>query len=62
MPLHWLKKKFRAFELYTVDIVLRPAGGRGRDACYGAFLQALSWLFSGIVQDAALALPAPGVA
>ena len=49
MPLHWLKKKFRAFELYTVDIVL----GRRADAgatVYGAFLQALSWLFSGIVQ------------
>ena len=49
MPLHWLKKKFRAFELYTVDIVL----GRRADAgatVYGAFLQALSWLFNGIVQ------------
>ena len=22
MLLHWLKKKFRTFELYTVDIVL----------------------------------------
>ena len=45
----WLKKKFRSFELYTVDIVL----GRRADAgatVYGAFLQVLSWLFSGIVQ------------
>ena len=49
MSLSWLKRKFRAFELYTVDIVL----GRRADAgatVYGAFLQALSWLFSGIVQ------------
>ena len=45
----WLKKKFLAFELYTVDVVL----GRRADAgatVYGAFLQLFSWLFSGIVQ------------
>jgi len=49
MALSWLKKKFNTFELYTVDVVL----GRRADAgvaIYGAFLQVLSWLFSGVVQ------------
>lgn len=44
-----LKKKLHDFELYTVDVIL----GRREDtgtAIYGAFLQALSYLFSGIVQ------------
>ena len=49
MPLSWLKKKFRAFELYTVDIVLDRRADAGA-SLYGAFLQALSWLFNGIVQ------------
>lgn len=45
MPLPWLKKKFRAFELYTVDIVLdRRAGAEA--SLYAAFLQALSWLWN----------------
>jgi tetraacyldisaccharide 4'-kinase len=49
MPLSWLKRKFQAFELYTVDVVL----GRRADTVaviFGSFLQALSWLFSLVVQ------------
>ena len=49
MLLHWLKKKFRTFELYTVDIVLDRHADAGASV-YGAFLQALSRLFNGIVQ------------
>jgi tetraacyldisaccharide 4'-kinase len=44
-----IKKKLHDFELYTVDVIL----GRREDtgaALYGAFLQSLSHLFSGIVQ------------
>ena len=43
------KKKLHDFELYTVDVIL----GRREDtgtAIYGAFLQSLSFLFSGVVQ------------
>ncbi len=49
MPLSWLRKKYYAFEQYTVDVIL----GRREDtgaAIYGAFLQGLSFLFSGVVQ------------
>ena len=49
MPHHWLKKRLNALELYTIDVIY----GRRSDAAaavYGAFLQALSWLFSGAVQ------------
>ncbi|MEY2879640.1 MAG: hypothetical protein RLZZ15_2020 [Verrucomicrobiota bacterium] len=49
MSPHWLKKRLTALELYTVDVIL----GRREDAgatVYGAFLQALSWLFNGLVQ------------
>lgn len=49
MPHHWLKKKFQAFELYTVDVVLGRRADTGATV-YGALLQALSWLFNGIVQ------------
>ncbi len=49
MPVSWLRKKFQAFELYTVDVVLGRRADTGA-AIYGAFLQAFSWLFSGIVQ------------
>jgi tetraacyldisaccharide 4'-kinase len=45
----WLKKKLNSLELYTVDVIL----SRREDAVsavYGAFLQALSWLFNGIAQ------------
>ncbi|MGD1031133.1 MAG: tetraacyldisaccharide 4'-kinase [Opitutaceae bacterium] len=45
----WLKKKFQAFELYTVDVVLGRRADTGA-TIYGALLQALSWGFSGIVQ------------
>lgn len=44
-----IKKRLHAFELYTVDVIL----GRREDTgatIYGAFLQSLSWLFSGAVQ------------
>src|SRR5580693_688383 len=45
----WSRNKFQAFELYTLDVVLgRRADGVA--AAYGAFLHALSWLFSGVVQ------------
>jgi tetraacyldisaccharide 4'-kinase len=45
MPLSWLKRKFQAFELYTIDVVL----GRRADTLavvYGSVLKAASWLFS----------------
>ena len=48
-PLSWLKRKFQLFELYTVDVVLGRRADTGT-AVYGAFLRALSWLFSVAVQ------------
>jgi tetraacyldisaccharide 4'-kinase len=45
----WLQKKLNSLELYTVDVIL----GRREDAgatVYGAFLQLLSYLFSGAAQ------------
>ena len=45
----WLRKKFYAFEQYTIDVIL----GRREDTgatVYGAFLQGVSVLFSGVVQ------------
>ncbi len=45
----WLQKKINSLELYTVDVIL----GRREDAIstlYGAFLQGLSYIFSGAVQ------------
>jgi len=45
----WLKRKITALELYTIDVIL----GRRADAgavIYGAFLELLSYLFSGIAQ------------
>ncbi len=45
----WLKKRFQAFELYTVDVVLGRRADTGA-AFYGALLHFLSWLFSGLVQ------------
>jgi tetraacyldisaccharide 4'-kinase len=47
--LSWFKKRFQAFELYTVDVVLGRRADTGA-AAYGAFLHALSWAFSGAVQ------------
>ncbi len=48
--LHWLKKKYYAFEQYTIDVII----GRREDTAatiYGAFLTGLSFLFSGLVQS-----------
>jgi len=45
----WLKRKFQAFELYTVDVVLGRRADTGA-VIFGTFLQVLSWLFSGVVQ------------
>jgi len=45
----WLKKKITTLELYTIDVIL----GRRADAgavIYGAFLEAWSYLFSGVAQ------------
>jgi tetraacyldisaccharide 4'-kinase len=45
----WLKKQLNALELYTVDVIYGRRAGAG-PALYGAFLQALSWLFSAVAQ------------
>jgi tetraacyldisaccharide 4'-kinase len=45
----WLKKQVNALELYTIDVIYGRRAGAGA-AVYGGFLQALSWLFSGIAQ------------
>jgi tetraacyldisaccharide 4'-kinase len=45
MAFSWIKKRFNAFELYTVDVVLGRRADAGA-AVYGVFLHALSWLFS----------------
>jgi len=45
----WLKKHVNALELYTIDVIYGRRAGAG-PALYGAFLQSLSWLFSGITQ------------
>jgi len=45
----WLNKKLTAFEEYTIDVIF----GRREDAgatVYAGFLQALSYVFSGVVQ------------
>lgn len=49
MPLHWLKKKLNALELYTIDVILGRRAGASA-ALYGSFLHALSWIFSAITQ------------
>jgi len=49
MLLSWLKKQSLRFEQYTIDVIL----GRREDTgavFYGAFLQGVSFLFSGAVQ------------
>ncbi|HRE80491.1 MAG TPA: tetraacyldisaccharide 4'-kinase [Opitutaceae bacterium] len=46
----WLKRKLTSFEEYTIDVIF----GRREDAgatVYAAFLQSLSYLFSGIAQS-----------
>jgi|UniRef100_UPI00404B257D tetraacyldisaccharide 4'-kinase len=45
----WLKKKSNALELYTIDVILGRRADTGA-AVYGAFLQLMSYLFSGIAQ------------
>src|SRR6476620_7368953 len=49
MSQSWLKKQFLALELYTIDVIYGRRAGAGVNV-YGAFLQALSWLFSGSAQ------------
>jgi tetraacyldisaccharide 4'-kinase len=49
MSQSWLQKKLNALELYTIDVILGRRADTGA-AVYGAFLQALSWLFNAIVQ------------
>jgi len=47
--LHWLTKKYYAFEQYTIDVII----GRREDTAatiYAAFLHGLSFLFNGAVQ------------
>lgn len=45
----WLKKKSNALELYTIDVILGRRADTGA-AVYGAFLQLMSYLFSGVAQ------------
>jgi tetraacyldisaccharide 4'-kinase len=45
----WLKRKFNAVELYTIDVILGRRADTGA-AIYGSFLHVLSWLFNGIAQ------------
>ncbi|MCF7686732.1 MAG: tetraacyldisaccharide 4'-kinase [Cephaloticoccus sp.] len=45
----WLKKKSNALELYTIDVILGRRADTGA-AIYGAFLQVMSYLFSGVAQ------------
>ena len=49
MSQSWIKRKFQALEVYTVDVVLGRRADTGA-VIFGSFLQVLSWLFSGIVQ------------
>ncbi len=45
----WLKKKFNAFEQFTIDVIFDRAEGAGA-AIYAGVLQGFSQLFSGIAQ------------
>lgn len=49
MSQSWLKKQTTALELYTTDVIYGRRAGAGVGV-YGAFLQALSWLFNSLVQ------------
>lgn len=49
MSQSWLKKQINALELYTTDVIYGRRAGAGV-GLYGAFLQALSWLFNSLVQ------------
>lgn len=46
---HWLKRKLNAFEQFTIDVIFGRREGVGA-AIFAGFLQALSYLFSGIAQ------------
>ena len=46
----WVQKKLNAFEQFTIDVIFGRAEGI-RATLYAAFLQALSYLFSGIAQS-----------
>ena len=45
----WVQRKLNAFEQFTIDVIFGRAEGI-RAILYAAFLQALSYLFSGIAQ------------
>jgi tetraacyldisaccharide 4'-kinase len=49
MAHRWLKKHFNDLELFTVDVIYGRRAGAG-PMVYGAFLQALSWLFNCLTQ------------
>jgi tetraacyldisaccharide 4'-kinase len=49
MSPHWLKKKFNALELYTIDVILGRRADTGA-TIYGAFLQILSWVWNAAAQ------------
>lgn len=46
----WVKRKLNSFEQYTIDVIFGRAEGM-RATLFAAFLQALSYLFSGIAQS-----------
>jgi len=49
MSLSWLKKQIEELELYTIDVIFGRRADTGA-AIYAGFLQALSTVFSGLVQ------------
>lgn len=49
MPDRWFRHKFDEFEQFAIDVIMGRREGVGA-ALFGAFLQACSYLFSGIVQ------------
>lgn len=49
MPSRWIRRKLNEFEQFAIDIVMGRSEGTAA-AVFGAFLQACSWLFSGLVQ------------
>ncbi|MEO5960884.1 MAG: tetraacyldisaccharide 4'-kinase [Opitutaceae bacterium] len=46
----WLKHKITTLELFTIDVIYGRRAGVG-PAVYGAFLQVLSWVWSGAAQS-----------
>lgn len=49
MPNRWLRRKLNEFEQFAVDVIMGRSEGTAA-TLFGVFLQACSWLFSGIVQ------------